>query len=169
MALLDKPPKVRLIQESASDTYAKKANHIAVRHASDDRIIAMIEIMSPGNKSSRHAIDALLDKAWSVIDQGIHLLLIDVFPPTNRDPQGMHSLIWGDAAPEPPPDLPLTLVSYHASAVRRAFLEPTAVGRELLDMPLFLDDLHDVSVPLEATYKSSWRGLPDRWKIVLTT
>jgi hypothetical protein len=87
-----------LPQESEVDLYAKKANRIAIRHASDDRVIAIVEILSPGKTSSKHAIDELLDKVWSIIDQSIHLLLIDLFQPTPRDPQGMHALIWGDSA-----------------------------------------------------------------------
>jgi Protein of unknown function (DUF4058) len=167
VALLDRPPKVRLTQESEVDLYAKKANRIAIRHASDDRIVAIIEILSTGNKSSRHAIDELLDKVWAIIDQGIHLLLIDLFPPTPRDPQGMHALIWGDSALAPPADQPLTLAAYHAVLPRRAFVEPTAVGSALIDMPLLLDEGHYVPVPLEATYLAAWRGVPQRWKAVL--
>lgn len=167
VALLEKPPKVRVIQESEADLYAKKANVIPIRHSSDDRIIAIIEILSSGNKSSRHAIDAFLDKVWSAIDQEIHLLLIDLFPPTSRDPQGIHGLIWGDAAAVPPPDQPLTFVAYQATLPRRACVEPTAVGNSLIDMPLFLDDAHYVPVPLESTYQPAWRGVPQRWKAVL--
>src|SRR5947209_7037374 len=121
VAPLEKPPKVRVVQESEADLYAKKANRIIIRHSSDDRIIAIIEILSPGNKSSLHAMDELLDKVWSIIDQGIHLLLIDLFPPTSRDPQGIHKLIWGDAAPVPPAGHLLTLAAYHAVVPRRAF------------------------------------------------
>src|SRR5581483_9968972 len=76
IALLEKPPKVRLVQESEADLYVKKANRIVIRHSSEDRIIAIIEVLSPGNKSSVHAMEELLDKVWSMIDQGIHLLLI---------------------------------------------------------------------------------------------
>jgi hypothetical protein len=167
VALLEKPPKVRVIQESEADLYAKKANRIAIRHASDDSIIAIIEILSPGNKSSRHAIDELLDKVWSIIDQGIHLLLIDLFPPTPRDPQGIHALIWGDSASPPPAGQSLTLAAYHAVLPRRAYVEPTAVGSILIEMPLLLDEGHYVPVPLDATYQAAWRGVPLRWKAVL--
>jgi hypothetical protein len=141
VALLEMPPKVRVIQESEADVYAKRANRVGIRHASDDRIIALLEIVSPGNKSSRHAIDALLIKIESTLEQGIHLLLIDLFPPTRRDPYGIHSVIRGDAAPLPPDGLPLTLAAYNAAEIRRAYVEPTAVGNALIDMPLFLDDL----------------------------
>jgi Protein of unknown function (DUF4058) len=167
VAILEKPPKVRVVQVSEADLYAKKANRIAIRHTSDDRIIAIIEILSPGNKSSLHAMGELLDKVWSVIDQGIHLLLIDVFPPTPRDPQGIHKLIWGDTAPVPPAGQLLTLAAYHAVLPRQAYVEPTAVGSMLIDMPLLLDEGHYVPVPLEATYQAAWRGVPQRWKAVL--
>lgn len=167
VAVLEKPPKVRVIQESEADIYAKKANRVVIRHISDDRLIAIIEILSPGNKSSRHAMDGFLDKVYSVLDQGVHLLLIDLFPPTPRDPQGIHALIWGDAAPAPPAGLPLTLAAYTAAPPHRAFVEPTAVGAALIDMPLFLDDEHYVPVPLETTYQTAWRGVPQRWKGVL--
>jgi hypothetical protein len=168
LAVLDKPPRVRLVQQSETDVYLKKANRVAIRHSSDDRIIAIIEILSPGNKSSQHAIEEFLDKVWAAIDQGIHLLLVDLFPPTKRDPQGLHTLIWGDAAEPPPPDLPLTLVAYHSISPRNAYVEPTAIGQALIDMPLFLDRGHYVPVPLEATYESAWRGVPQRWKNVIT-
>jgi hypothetical protein len=163
----EKPPKVFMVEESEVDLYAKKANHIAVRHASDDSVVAIIEVLSPGNKSSRHAIDDLVNKVWSFFDQGVHLLLIDVFPPTARDPQGVHRLIWGDSAEAITTDRPLTLASYHAIMPRRAYVEPTAVGTALIDMPLFLDDEHYVPVPLEATYGAAWRRVPKRWKTVL--
>ena len=167
LALLEKPPKVRLVQETDADLYTKKANHVAIRHSSDDRIVAVIEILSPGNKGSRHAVDEFLDKVWSMLDERIHLLLIDLFPPTRRDPQGIHGLIWGDAAPPPPADSPLTLVAYNAALPRRAFVEPTAVGTALIDMPLFLDAEHYVPLPLETTYQAAWRGVPQKWKAAL--
>ena len=168
VALLERPPKVQVVQEGDAEQYVKKANHVAIRHVSDDRIVAITEILSPGNKSSRHAIDSFLDKIMSAIDQGIHLLLIDLFPPTARDPQGIHGLIWGDEATHPPADRPLTLAAYQAGMSRKAFVEPTAAGQALIDMPLFLDDYSYVPVPLEATYEAAWRGVPRRWKSVLT-
>jgi hypothetical protein len=168
-ATLEKPPQVRVVQKSEADIFMKKANRVTIRHSSDDRIIAIIEILSPGNKSSKHAIDEFLDKVHSAIDQGIHLLLIDLFPPTRRDPQGLHALIWGDSAPTPPPELPLTLAAYHATRMPSAYVEPTAVGQTLIDMPLFLDRDHYVPVPLESTYEAAWRGVPQRWKSVLET
>jgi hypothetical protein len=36
-----------------------------------------------------------------------------------------------------------------------------------MDMPLFLDDARYVYIPLETTYMSAWRGVPQRWREVI--
>jgi hypothetical protein len=46
-------------------------------------------------------------------------------------------------------------------------VEHTAVGRTLMEMPLFLEAEEYVDVPLEATYQAAYRGVPQRWKVVL--
>ncbi len=48
-----------------------------------------------------------------------------------------------------------------------AHIEPTAVGRPLIDMPLFLTPDAHVNVPLEPTYQAAFRGVPRRWRDVL--
>jgi hypothetical protein len=62
---------------------------------------------------------------------------------------------------------PLTLVAYDAGPPKTAYVEPVAVGDILKDMPLFLAPGWYVSVPLEATYQSAWRGVPRRFREVL--
>ncbi len=152
------PPQALLV------SYAARQRTITIRNANEDRLIALMEIITPANKTDRQALRRLAAKAKTALENGIHLLLIDLFPPTPRDPQGIHGLIWGDAAIAPPADQPLTLVAYEASQPRSAYVEPTAVGTALIDMPLFLDAEHYVPVPLEATYQAAWRGVPQRWK-----
>ena len=47
--------------------------------------------------------------------QGIHLLVIDLFPPSKRDPQGIHKAIWDDLVEEDfqlPADERLTIAAY---------------------------------------------------------
>ena len=41
------------------------------------------------------------------------------------------------------------------------------MGRELIDMPLFLEPELYVNVPLEATYQAAYQGVPRRWQRVL--
>ena len=66
-----------------------------------------------------------------------------------------------------PADEPLTLAAYSAGRPKRAYVEPTAVGRELIDVPVFLTPEGYVNVPLEATYRAAYRGVARRWRDVL--
>jgi hypothetical protein len=86
------------------------------------------------------------------------------------DPNGIHTAIWGGFSDEPfvqPLGEPLTLVAYSAGERKKAYIEPTAVGSALIDMPLFLTPETYVNVPLEATYLAAYRGVPRKWKAVL--
>jgi hypothetical protein len=163
-------PRTRFMAETDAEFYRRKKSSIAVRHVSGDRIVAMVEIVSPGNKASRHAIRAFVEKACELLEHRIHLLLIDPFPPGRRDPNGIHAAIWEEVQDEtfrPPEDRPLTLVAYECELITRAFIEPVAVGEPLPDMPLFLVPNGCVKVPLEATYQTAFAVLPRRWRRVL--
>ena len=104
---------------------------MVVRHVSGDRIVAMIEIVSPGNKASRHGFRAFVDKACELLEARIHLLILDPFPPGPRDENGVHAAIWEEVQDEPfelPADKRLTLVAYECGLTTRAYIEPVAVG-----------------------------------------
>ena len=130
----------------------------------------MIEIVSPGNKSSNFALKAFVDKACELIQHQIHLPVIDPFPPGKRDPQGIHGAIWDRLADDSfqlPPNRPLTLVSYASFAETRAYIEPFAVGSILPDMPLYLAPEAYIDVPLERAYQAAWKTVPARWQQVI--
>lgn len=163
-------PQTRFTAQTDAEFYRRKKSSIVVRHVSGDEIVAMIEIVSPGNKASSHAFRAFMDKVYELLEHRIHLLIIDPFPPTKRDPKGVHAAVWEvveDQAFDPPADKPLTLVSYECDLTTRAYIEPIAVGDALPDMPLFLEPVLHVSIPLEETYAVSWRAMPARWRRVL--
>ncbi len=165
-------PKTRFTAESDAEFYRKKKKAVAVRHVSGDRIVAFVEIVSPGNKSSRRPFQSFIDKACTLLERRIHLLIVDPFPPGPRDPQGVHAAIWrevNDQEFELPDDKPLTLVAYECDDVTRAFIEPVAVGDSLPDMPLFLEPNGCVKVPLEASYGAAFADMPMRWQKVLGT
>jgi hypothetical protein len=170
VAVVNAPPKVRFTASAEPDRYARKRSRVAIRHSSGDHVVALIEIVSPGNKSTRHAIRSFVDKAVEFLDAGVHLLVLDLFPPSKRDPQGIHQAIWGeisDTAFQLPTDKPLTLVAYSAGSVKHAYIEPVAVRDALPDMPVFLEPDVYVPVPLEATYQAAFAGVPQRWRDVL--
>src|SRR5262249_48443176 len=83
--LTEAPLVVHARTTIARDAYARLQRSVVIRHSSDDRIVAMIEVISRGNKSSRHALRSFLDKAVAALDGGVHLLLVDVHPPGPRD------------------------------------------------------------------------------------
>src|SRR5581483_4518722 len=150
------PPRVRVTAEADMDDYVLKRRTLVIRHASGDRIVALIEILSPGNKNSQHALRAFVAKVVEALWRGYHLLLVDLFPPGPHDPNGIHGVIWselGDGSFVLPAHERLALAAYSSDPRKRAYVEPTAVGRELIDRPLFLEPELYVNVPLEATYQ----------------
>jgi len=165
------PPKVQFTAKSEMMYYVAKQNAIVVRHVSGDHVVAIIEIVSPGNKASQNTLRKFVEKAAGALFQGCHLLIVDLIPPGPRDPQGIHGEIWKEIENDSyraPAGKPLTLAAYSADEVVEAFVEPVAVSDPLPDMPLFLTADACVHVPLEATYEAAWQGVPQRWKAVLT-
>jgi hypothetical protein len=162
LAVAEAPPKVQVVTRSEAANYARKANRITIRHP-DGEVVAVIEVVSPGNKDSRHAVRAFARKAVALLQAGVHLLIVDLFPPSPRDPQGIHKVIWDRIHDEPfelPPAKPLTLVAYEAGTATAAYIAPVAVGDVLPDMPVFLRPDHYVLCPLEATYAATWDVFP---------
>jgi hypothetical protein len=170
VAVATVPPRMRLTAEAEMNDYVLKRRTLVIRHASGDRIVALLELVSPGNKAARYALRSFVEKAIEALYRGYHLLIIDLFPPGPRDPHGIHAAIWGEFSDDPaplPPGEPLTLAAYSAGPIKRAYVEPTAVGRVMIDMPLFLTPEWYVNVPLEVTYQAAYRGVPRRWCSVL--
>lgn len=166
VALATEPPKTRfLLRESQEVGYAVKANRIAIHQ--HDETIAVIEIVSPGNKSSAYALQQFVKKTLELLERNINVLVVDLFPPTRRDPEGIHPVIWAGINDEPfalPADKPLTLASYVAGESKVAYVEPVAVGDALLAMPVFLDSTAYIRVPLEETYQATWAACPEEFK-----
>jgi hypothetical protein len=168
--LLLAPPKTRPIAEAELAYYLRKKSVVAVRHVSGDRVVAVVEVISPGNKSTQNALREFVRKVAEFLERRIHLLLIDLLPPGRHDPQGIHGAIWDYVADQPyspPPDKPLVLAAYEAEPAFRAFVEAVAVGDALPEMPLFLQPNGCVYVPLEDSYRRAWEDVPRRWKAVL--
>ena len=164
------PPTLRPIAETDMAFYRKKQKTVTVRHVSGDRIVAMIEIVSPGNKAARNPMRAFVAKAAELLNQQIHLLIVDLLPAGPRDPDGIHGEIWQELAGEEyaaPTDKPLTLAAYESGLSVRAYVVHAAVGEKLTDMPLFLEREQAVLVPLEATYMAAFNETPRRWRRVL--
>lgn len=169
-ALQTAKPKIRFHIPDAPKWYANIKKNVVVRHVSEHRPVAVLEIVSPGNKDSRTSLVDFIDKTRDLLASSVHVSLVDLFPPTRRDPRGIHPEIWGeddsntfrfDSAK------PLTCAAYVGGNRAQAYVEPVGIGGVLPDLPVFLTFAEYVEVPLEATYRAAFEALPEYWRDVL--
>ena len=160
------PPATKILRTiSPSGVLAGRANRIAIRHRLG-RVVAVIEIVSPGNKESKREVRKFVDKTVGFLEMGVHVLLVDLFPPTKRDPNGLHNAIWEEMAngetDDVPDNKPLSLVSYQVTEEDKvARIEHVGVGDPLPNMPIYLTASEYVMVPLESTYLETWKTCPE--------
>ena len=125
---------------------------------------AAVLFVTQQDKQTAYRLRTLVQFVVGAVTRGIHVLIVDLFPPSVRDPQGIHKAIWDEFADEPfelPAGKTRTLVAYQAASEIVAYIEPVAVGDTLPDMPLFLEPDAHVLVPLEATYAATWAVCPE--------
>jgi hypothetical protein len=160
----------RFANKSEADFYATKANALAIRYGGTDRVVAVLQVISSGNKSGQLSLQSFVKKATVMLNQGINLMIVDLYPPSPNDPNGIHAAIWselGIGSFGPPTESRLTLAAYASDSGLNAYVEPTAVGRPLADMPLFLNSEEYVNIPLEETYMEALQGMPDHYLKIL--
>lgn len=163
-------PISKLYQETVTEFYLRKKKSVVIHHVSGDRVVAMIEIVSPGNKNSSHGLHSFVAKARELLQQKVHLLIVDPFPISSRDPHGLHAAIFEEIQDDPlelPPQSPLSVFAYECDDRVRTYLETLAVGQSIPDMPVFLYPGRYIDVPLEATYMTAWEAVPKRWQKVI--
>jgi hypothetical protein len=153
-------------------TYALRQRRVVIRHQRADRVVAFLELASPGNKDRVASVDAFARKAAAVVANRHHLVVIDPFPAGRHDPKGLCAAAFaemGGPAFDLPPDKPICVAAYHALPYdTRCYAEPLAVGDAWPDVPLFLDAEHYVNVPLEPTYAAAFAGVPRHLREAIT-
>lgn len=170
-AVAEAPPRVLRRQSVGLSALALRRS-LAIRHVSGHRLVALIEVTSPSNKDRIRSVERFAQKALDAFAAGVHLLMVDLFPPGPCDPRGMHGVIHQCLEPaQAPYDLPmatpLTLVSYAVGPRLEVYLEHVATGTPLPVMPLFLNPERYINVPLEPSYLEAYRGAPAFWRNVL--
>jgi len=166
------PPRVEFTAESNSASYTAKRKTLVIRHRSGNRIIAIIELVSPGNKRTRRQLNNFVRKVANVLSSGIHVLVVDPFPCGKADPDGIHGAIWNELEGleyQRPAEKLLTLAAYSAGQTNTAYIQPYSVGEPLKEMPLFLSPERYVLVALETAYMAAWDGTPDEVREQLTS
>jgi hypothetical protein len=129
------------------------------------QLIAAVELVSPRNKDRQDAKARYARRYLGYLRQGVHLLLVDVFP----QPAGFSfaDAVSDDLGLGEPPTPPPFAVSYRvggAVPVGDAMGTPIALwrrtlgaGQPLPELPLALDEEKAVVVDLEATYHQAAR------------
>ena len=78
IAVAEAPPKTRFMSQATDeDMYAAKADRVAVYNPLGD-VVAVIELVSPGNKNSRHALRSFVEKTLDFLRQGVNILIVDL-------------------------------------------------------------------------------------------
>jgi hypothetical protein len=171
IAVAEAPPRAKRKQILELAALVRRRT-LAIRHVTGHRLVALVEIVSPANKDRARHVEDFAAKAVSALERGIHLLLVDLFPPGPYDPCGIHGAIQQllEQTDEPydlPTDHPLTVASYQAGPRVEVYLEHLAVGDSLPDMALFLRPDRYVNVPLMASYEVAYSSMPAFWRDVL--
>jgi hypothetical protein len=156
----EQPPRTRCESRDARRQYPYRV--VTIR---DDlhQPVAAVFWVTRQDKQTPYRLHAIIRHAVGALTRDINLLVVDLFPPSVRDSQGIHKLIWDQFKDEPftlPPDKPLTLAAYAAGTETVAYVEPVAVGDTLPDMPIFLSANRYVPCPLEMTYQAAWEQFP---------
>jgi hypothetical protein len=86
--LMTAPSRVQTIARADARPLQKKQRVVTVRRTPDHRLVAVIEVVSPGNKSPRHGLNSFVNKGQELLESGIHLMILDLHPP------GIHAALW---------------------------------------------------------------------------
>ncbi len=79
---------LRIRAETDLEFYRRKQNVVAVRLVLGDQLVAIIEVVSKANKSGRKAFEDFVRKVAEFLSHRVHLLILDLQPPTPHDPSG---------------------------------------------------------------------------------
>jgi len=105
-------PAPVIVQEIFAEPYPRLARRIAIHDTWEgDAIVSVLELVSRGNKTARAKADQLVGKSLGHLEKRIHLLLVDLHPPTSIVPMGFHASLCdelGQPATPLPPDRQLS-------------------------------------------------------------
>ena len=143
---------------------ARPPRRLAIFSAAEERRVAVVEVVSRGNKDSRARALAMRDKVLACLEAGLQTGLIDVWPRGREewsDVVGSVVAALGASAPLPAYDRCIaSFESMLEPSQLNVYIESCAVGAPLPDLPLFLAPSRSVSLPLDATYVETFAELP---------
>jgi len=95
VAVAEAPPRVAITQRlTDAEAFRLKRKTIAIHQRSNDEPVALIEIVSPASKDRERSVQEFVHKVCRSLNGGLHVLLVNLAPPSRFDPSGMHGAIW---------------------------------------------------------------------------
>lgn len=167
--VLDRPPQTSVKATIAREPMLEaRRRSLAIRHVSGNRLVALVEVVSPANKDRSSAVERFIDKCVSAVQAGVHLVVIDLFPPRGEGTGGLGAAVWREIGGEPDLTDPATSLTQVAVRVGsevlgigcEVFAEHVQVGVPMPDLPLFYAAEWYVNLPLERTYNEAFDGVP---------
>ena len=160
-------PRTRYIDET-DHWSALRESRVVIHSKRGDRVVAVIEVVSPRNKDRAEAVTFFGNKLETALQAGCNGLVIDLLPAGKFDPLGMHQAFWSRFCENPhgvSEGEPLAMSSYHAPLQNGtldpiAYFESVAVGQELPEMPLFLSSGEYINMPMQRLYDDTIAKLP---------
>lgn len=166
VAVATKPPKATKQLMAGPSRRAT----VAVRVVGTNRLVALVEIASASNKDRADSVNAYVKKAFTALHHRVNVVHLDLLPPTKFTPDGLGGAIWtaleGDDYPFSR-ESPLAADSFQAGDVFDLYANPLAVGDELPDVPLFLDEDRYIELPLAPTYQSAFQSIAPKDRVLL--
>lgn len=161
LAVATKPPKA-MAHLTANPT---RRSTVVVRETGTRRVVALIELASAANKDRPENVAAYAAKAKAALDAMVHVVHLDILPPTKFTPIGLGGAIWTAVSGSDYPfttDKPLAADSFQAGRVVELYANALAVGDGVPDVPLFLSEEIYIDLPLAVTYAEVFASIaPD--------
>ena len=141
-----------------------RKRRVSVFSARDERRVAVLEVVSPGNKDSQERARQFREKLLECLAAGLHVLVVDLLPSTAPEP-GIAASVARELGSDDVPAGGRHATSFEVQReppTVRVYHQALVLGRALPPTPLFLEPGVHVSVPLEDSYARSVSGLPGR-------
>lgn len=152
------PPSVELDAVDELALYAARRRRVTVFCASDDRPMARVEMVTPGDRRSPAAVDRFVTDVVASADSGLAHLVIDPLPAE------AHATVlsdWlGDRSARRPVGRQVTLAVRAAGGRSAWSFSHVRIGDRLPDVTLPLAPNASAAVPLAASYAKSFDGMP---------
>ena len=127
------------------------------------RLVAAVEIVSPGNKDRPESRRAFLAKCATLLRQDVSVAIVDIVTirPFNFYAELLTFLGQAGLAPEPPPLYAAACrwKSSERSARLQTWAHPLALAQPLPTLPLWLADNFSVPLDLEESYEATCKAL----------